>query len=99
MRSGLIPRQIKENGITPQDFSAYPNYGGFAIEDAGGDFVYVGVPGLQPNSTADYSLQTGVGAARVTMPAPARAAAWAVIRAAPVIASPPRISTSPRLYL
>lgn len=54
---------IQPNGVTPQDFSAYPNYGGFAIQDAASDFVYVGVPGLQPTSTADYSLQTGAGAA------------------------------------
>jgi len=55
---------IQPNGIAPQDFSAYPNYGGMAIQDAASDFVYVGVPGLQPNSTANYSLQTGAGAAQ-----------------------------------
>ena len=44
-------------------------------------------------------LQTLAGAASVTMPAPARDAARAVIRLAPVMASPPRIRTSPRLYL
>ncbi len=55
---------IREKGVTPKDFSAYPNYGGFAIEDAGGDFLYAGVPGLQPDSTANYSLQTGAGAAQ-----------------------------------
>jgi hypothetical protein len=49
---------IQNNGATPQDFGAYPNYGGFAIEDAAGDDVYVGVPGVQPTPTANYSLQT-----------------------------------------
>jgi hypothetical protein len=52
---------IQQKGITPQDFSAYPNYGGIGVNDAAGDFLYAGVPGLQPVSTADYSLQAGNG--------------------------------------
>jgi hypothetical protein len=32
--------------------------GGFAIEDAANDSVYVGAPGVQPSPTANYSLQT-----------------------------------------
>jgi hypothetical protein len=49
---------IKDDGVTAQDFSAYPNYGGFAVEDANNDYVYTGVPGVEPTPTADYSLQT-----------------------------------------
>ncbi len=49
---------VQDKGVTAQDFAAYPAYGGFAIEDAGGRFLYAGVPGVQPISTADYSLQT-----------------------------------------
>jgi hypothetical protein len=49
---------IDDNGVTAKDFAAYPAYGGLAVEDAGGDFLYAGLPGVQPNSTADYSLQT-----------------------------------------
>jgi hypothetical protein len=51
---------IKDDDVTAQDFAAYPAYGGLAIEDAGGSSLYVGVPGVQPNSTADYSLQTPI---------------------------------------
>jgi hypothetical protein len=50
---------IRDTDITAEDFSTYPAYGGMAIEDASNDFVYVGVPGVQPTPTADYSLQTG----------------------------------------
>jgi len=39
-------------------FDKYPNYGGFAIEDASSNFLYVGVPGLLPTPTAKFSLQT-----------------------------------------
>jgi hypothetical protein len=57
---------IEDDDVTAQDFAAYPAYGGFAIEDAGGDFVYSGVPGVQPISTADYSLQTASAVAQST---------------------------------
>jgi hypothetical protein len=53
---------IKQNGITPAEFAVNANYGGMAIEDAAGDDVYEGVPGLNPDGTADYSLQTANGA-------------------------------------
>jgi hypothetical protein len=60
---------IKQNGITPQEFAANANYGGIAIEDAGGDFVYEGVPGLEPVPTANYSLQTANGASQSSVAA------------------------------
>ena len=50
---------IKNNDVTGFDIN--PNYGGIAVEDANNNFVYIGVPGLQPNPTARYSLQTGNG--------------------------------------
>ena len=47
---------IQSNGISTQNFSTYPNYGGIQIVGATGS-VFVGVPGVQPTGTADYSLQ------------------------------------------
>jgi PEP-CTERM motif len=55
--------------IDAADFATYPNYGGFAVEDASNNFVYIGVPGLQPTSTANYSLQTNSGAAQSALSA------------------------------
>jgi hypothetical protein len=52
---------IKDDDVTAQDFASLPNYGGLAIEDASSESIYVGVPGVQPNPTADYSLQTFYG--------------------------------------
>jgi hypothetical protein len=49
---------IEDDDVTADDFTAYPAYGGLAVEDAVGDDIYTGVPGVQPISTADYSLQT-----------------------------------------
>jgi hypothetical protein len=60
---------IKQNGITPQEFAVNANYGGIAIKDAANDFVYEGVPGLSPNGTADYSLQTAAGASQSSVAA------------------------------
>jgi hypothetical protein len=49
---------IRDDDVTADDFGAYPAYGGLAVEDALGDDIYIGVPGVQPTPTADYSLQT-----------------------------------------
>jgi hypothetical protein len=50
---------IRDDGISAQNFSLYPNYGGFGITVGNDTPLFAGVPGVQPNSTADYSLQTG----------------------------------------
>ncbi|MEJ0015075.1 MAG: PEP-CTERM sorting domain-containing protein [Acetobacteraceae bacterium] len=58
---------IKDVDVT--GFAANPNYGGIAVDDASNNFVYIGVPGLQPNPTAKYSLQTSDGVAQGTIDA------------------------------
>ena len=49
---------IRDDGVSAQNFSLYPNYGGFGLMAGGAVPLFAGVPGVQPNSTADYSLQS-----------------------------------------
>lgn len=59
---------IQDGSVSNANFSPYPNYAGFSVMGSNDGF-FIGLPGITPTGTANYSLQTYAAIEQSSKPA------------------------------